>query len=221
MIAPERFPPKACPGPYPGLLDFGDKEALQDICLRAFFTRSDRIIPIRSEWERLYVSLFRNSKIGKALTIGFSLDGTEFVALNGGPHFKFSEAVSFTIDCQSQAEADDLWEKLSAGGSKGQCGWLKDKYGLSWQIVPGVLVALLSDPEGHPHPALRATFARRREKREATTETRNTSNAIAFPPCGKDKLYRVRPARRTARARRAPRLRGRRRSRAGHARDRC
>lgn len=107
------------------------------------------------EAAKFYTSIFRNSKIGKTLpgpkgsvlTIEFELEGTEFVALNGGPHFNFTEAISLTVDCKSQGEVDDLWEKLSAGGSKGQCGWLKDKYGLSWQIVPAVLVELLSDPD--------------------------------------------------------------------------
>ncbi|QIG51926.1 VOC family protein [Nordella sp. HKS 07] len=109
------------------------------------------------EAAKFYASIFRNSKIGKSvpgpegrvLTIEFELEGTQFVALNGGPHFKFSEAISLTVDCTSQGEVDELWEKLSEGGSQGQCGWLKDKYGLSWQIVPRVLVELLT----HPDPA--------------------------------------------------------------------
>lgn len=107
------------------------------------------------EAAKFYTSIFKNSKIGKSvpgpqggvLTIEFELEGTEFVALNGGPHFKFTEAISLTVDCKSQAEVDDLWERLSEGGSKGQCGWLKDKYGLSWQIVPTALVQLLSHPD--------------------------------------------------------------------------
>ena len=113
------------------------------------------------EAAKFYTSIFKNSRIGKAtrygdagpgpkgsvMVIEFELEGTEFVALNGGPHFKFTEAISLTVDCKSQAEVDDLWERLSAGGSKSQCGWLKDKYGLSWQIVPSVLVELLSDPD--------------------------------------------------------------------------
>jgi predicted 3-demethylubiquinone-9 3-methyltransferase (glyoxalase superfamily) len=107
------------------------------------------------EAAKLYTSIFKNSKIGKSmpgpggrvLTIEFTLEGTEFVALNGGPHFKFSEAVSLTVDCKSQDEVDDIWERLSARGSEGQCGWLKDKYGLSWQIVPTMLVELLTGPD--------------------------------------------------------------------------
>ena len=82
-------------------------------------------------------------KPGSVLTITFEIDGQEFMGLNGGPHFKFNEAISFVVNCQTQAEVDELWEKLSAGGSKSQCGWLKDKFGVSWQIVPVSLVELL------------------------------------------------------------------------------
>jgi predicted 3-demethylubiquinone-9 3-methyltransferase (glyoxalase superfamily) len=84
---------------------------------------------------------------GAALVISFRLAGVEFLALNGGPHFKFNEAVSLSVDCRSQEELDGLWEKLSAGGSPVQCGWLKDRYGLSWQIVPAILPKLLADPD--------------------------------------------------------------------------
>lgn len=112
-----------------------------------------------------YVSVFKNSKIlkvthydeggaqatgrppGSVMTVAFQLDGQEFVALNGGPHFKFSEAISLVVNCETQAEVDHFWEKLSAGGQTQQCGWLKDKYGLSWQIVPTVLPELLSGPD--------------------------------------------------------------------------
>ncbi len=82
-------------------------------------------------------------KPGSVLTISFEIDGQEFMGLNGGPHFKFNEAISFVVNCQTQAEVDELWEKLSAGGAKSQCGWLKDKFGVSWQIVPVSLVELL------------------------------------------------------------------------------
>lgn len=82
-------------------------------------------------------------KPGSVLTISFEIDGQEFMGLNGGPHFKFNEAISFVVNCQTQAEVDELWEKLSAGGAKSQCGWLKDKFGVSWQIVPASLVELL------------------------------------------------------------------------------
>jgi predicted 3-demethylubiquinone-9 3-methyltransferase (glyoxalase superfamily) len=111
----------------------------------------------------LYVSLFKNSKIvsvnrygdsgpgqkGKVMTATFQLDGQEFMALNGGPELRFTEAISFFVNCETQIEVDELWEKLSAGGEKGQCGWLKDKYGVSWQIIPSALGQLLggTDPQ--------------------------------------------------------------------------
>jgi predicted 3-demethylubiquinone-9 3-methyltransferase (glyoxalase superfamily) len=113
------------------------------------------------EAANFYVSIFKNSKIvkvarygeagpgpkGSAMTVAFQLNGQEFIALNGGPHFKFTEAISFSVDCQTQDEVDEFWEKLSAGGEEGQCGWLKDKYGLSWQVNPAILGELLSDPD--------------------------------------------------------------------------
>jgi len=113
------------------------------------------------EAANFYTSLFPNSKIltvtrygeagpgeaGSVMTVDFELNGQEFVALNGGPRFKFTEAVSFLVNCETQEEVDDFWEKLSEGGEKGPCGWLKDKYGLSWQVVPTVLSELLSDPD--------------------------------------------------------------------------
>jgi predicted 3-demethylubiquinone-9 3-methyltransferase (glyoxalase superfamily) len=114
------------------------------------------------EAAKLYVSIFKNSKIksvshygegmpmpaGTVLTVAFSLDGQDYVALNGGSHFKFTDAISLQIDCKSQQEVDEYWEKLSAGGGeKGPCGWLKDKFGVSWQVVPTVLGELLSDPD--------------------------------------------------------------------------
>jgi predicted 3-demethylubiquinone-9 3-methyltransferase (glyoxalase superfamily) len=89
----------------------------------------------------------RNPRTGGILTISFELDGQRFSALNGGPHFKFSEAVSFVVRCDSQQETDEYWAKLSAGGQEGQCGWLKDKFGLSWQIVPGRLPDLIRHPK--------------------------------------------------------------------------
>jgi len=112
-----------------------------------------------------YTSIFKNSKVlnvsrydeagakasgrpkGSVMVVSFQLEGQEFAALNGGPHFKFTEAISFLVNCESQEEIDELWEKLSEGGEKGQCGWLKDKYGLSWQIVPAGLGELLSGPD--------------------------------------------------------------------------
>ena len=102
-----------------------------------------------------YISIFKNSKIlnvssgpnGVASSVNFELEGQEFLAFNAGPHFKFNEAVSFFVDCQTQEEVDDLWAKLSAGGEEGQCGWAKDRYGLWWQIVPSALGELLGDPD--------------------------------------------------------------------------
>ncbi|MFF1835254.1 VOC family protein [Streptomyces sp. NPDC058231] len=94
---------------------------------------------------------------GTVMTVEFRLAGLEYVALNGGPQFPFTEAVSLTVDCESQAEVDELWETLTRGGEEGQCGWLKDKYGLSWQIVPRGLSEALSDPD--PAKAARAMKA--------------------------------------------------------------
>jgi predicted 3-demethylubiquinone-9 3-methyltransferase (glyoxalase superfamily) len=101
-----------------------------------------------------YISIFKNSRVlsvnrmgERVMSVTFELDGQRFIGLNAGPKFKFTEAISFFVDCESQVEVDELWEKLSAGGEKGRCGWLKDKFGLSWQIVPSVLGRLMSDPD--------------------------------------------------------------------------
>jgi predicted 3-demethylubiquinone-9 3-methyltransferase (glyoxalase superfamily) len=108
-----------------------------------------------------YVSIFTNSKVGSVtrygdagpgpkgsvMTASFELEGQQFTALNGGPHFKFTEAVSFVVSCETQEEVDEFWDKLSEGGQTQQCGWLKDKFGLSWQIVPTVLMELMKDPD--------------------------------------------------------------------------
>ena len=108
-----------------------------------------------------YVSVFKNSKVGRASRYGeggpgpkgtvmsatFRLDGQDFFALNGGPQFKFTPAISFFVNCETQQEVDELWEKLSEGGKKERCGWLKDKYGLSWQIIPSILGKLLQDKD--------------------------------------------------------------------------
>jgi predicted 3-demethylubiquinone-9 3-methyltransferase (glyoxalase superfamily) len=102
-----------------------------------------------------YCSVFKNSRKhgefrtpdGKVLTIGFELEGLKFTALNGGPMYKFNESVSFVVRCDTQAEIDEYWSKLIAGGSDGRCGWLKDKFGLSWQIVPGRIGELLQHPK--------------------------------------------------------------------------
>ncbi len=113
------------------------------------------------EAANFYVSLFKNSRIvniarygdagpgpkGTAMSATFELAGQRFIALNAGPQFKFSEAISFFINCETQQEVDDLWEKLSAGGQKSKCGWLKDKYGLSWQVIPTALGEMLHDKD--------------------------------------------------------------------------
>ncbi len=114
------------------------------------------------EAARFYVSIFKNSKIGdisrygeagpgpegSVLTVAFELDGVRFTALNGGPVFKFNEAISLQVDCADQVEVDELWDRLTAdGGQTGQCAWLKDRYGVSWQIVPRILLELLVDPD--------------------------------------------------------------------------
>jgi predicted 3-demethylubiquinone-9 3-methyltransferase (glyoxalase superfamily) len=108
-----------------------------------------------------YVSIFKNSKVvkltrfgeagpgpkGSVMSATFQLDGQEFFALNGGPQFGFTPAISFFVNCETQEEVDELWDKLSAGGKKERCGWLKDKYGLSWQIIPSILGRLLQDKD--------------------------------------------------------------------------
>jgi len=123
------------------------------------------------EAANFYISIFKNSKMGKitrygdagpgpkgsAMSVTFQLEGQEFFALNGGPHFKFTPAISFFVDCKTQQEVDDLWDKLSAGGRTDRCGWLQDKFGLSWQIIPTVLGQLLGDKD--PQRAKRAMQA--------------------------------------------------------------
>lgn len=114
------------------------------------------------EAANLYTSVFKNSKVlniarypegtpggmaGKVMTVEFELDGMKFTALNAGPRFKFTEAISFVVNCESQEEVDHFWEKLTDGGEESMCGWLKDKFGLSWQITPTVLPELLSNPD--------------------------------------------------------------------------
>jgi predicted 3-demethylubiquinone-9 3-methyltransferase (glyoxalase superfamily) len=113
------------------------------------------------EAANFYISLFKNSKIssitrygdagpgpkGSVMIVSFQLEGLNFVALNGGPTFKFTPAISLYVDCETQEEVDQLWDKLSQGGRKDRCGWLQDKYGLSWQIIPRALQQLMSDPD--------------------------------------------------------------------------
>ena len=118
-----------------------------------------------------YISIFKNSKVvsitrygdagpgpkGTVMSVTFLLEGQEFIALNGGPEFPFTKAISFFVDCETQAEVDELWEKLSAGGEKSRCGWLKDKYGLWWQIIPSTLGKLMSDSNpGKAHAVTQA-----------------------------------------------------------------
>ena len=113
------------------------------------------------EAAKFYVSIFPNSKItatsrygetgpgpkGSVMTVGFELDGRSFTALNGGPNFQFNEAVSFLVHCKDQAEVDYYWDKLGAGGTPNVCGWLKDKYGLAWQVTPDILMDLIQDKD--------------------------------------------------------------------------
>ncbi len=116
-------------------------------------TTTQRITPFlwfngtAEEAMNFYVSIFRNSKVLSVSPHGvtFELDGQKFMALNGGPEFHFTPAISFFVNCGTQEEIDELWDKLSAGGEKGRCGWLKDKYGLSWQIIPSVLGRLIGN----------------------------------------------------------------------------
>ena len=113
-----------------------------------------------------YVSVFKNSEVlgitpgpkGKAMSVNFKLEGQEFIGLNAGPQFQFNEAISFLVDCKTQEEVDELWAKLTAdGGEESMCGWLKDKYGLSWQIIPSDLGRMIGDPD--PVKAQRAMQA--------------------------------------------------------------
>ncbi|QIQ06178.1 VOC family protein [Streptomyces liangshanensis] len=125
------------------------------------------------EAAEFYVSVFPNSKIrnisyygeegpgkaGTVLTVDFVLDGQGYLAINGGPQFTFDEAVSFAIDCADQAEIDYYWDKLSEGGEEGPCGWLKDRYGLSWQVVPAAMAELMADPDqSRAQRAMKAMF---------------------------------------------------------------
>lgn len=96
-----------------------------------------------------YCTIFKNSKITNdtPMVVNFELNGKKFMGLNGGPEFKFNESISFVVNCETQEEIDEYWNKLTNGGSESQCGWLKDKFGVSWQIVPSILGKLLSDPK--------------------------------------------------------------------------
>jgi predicted 3-demethylubiquinone-9 3-methyltransferase (glyoxalase superfamily) len=124
-----------------------------------------------------YVSVFENSRIvnvthytegapreaGMVMTVEFELDGRRFVGINGGPEFKFDEAVSFAIECETQEEVDYFWEKLTDGGEEGQCGWLEDRFGLSWQVVPTGMDELFADPDkGRAERAMKAMLGMRK-----------------------------------------------------------
>jgi len=143
--------------------------------------RMQRITPFlwfdhqAEEAANFYVSIFKNSKVGSmarydeegakaagrpkgsVMTVAFELDGQEFTALNGGPLFKFTEAMSLVVNCETQEEVDHFWERLSAGGQEVQCGWLKDRFGVSWQVVPTVLIEMLQDQD--PQKAKRVMAA--------------------------------------------------------------
>ena len=137
-----------------------------------------------------YTSIFPNSEVtevtrygpdmpfpeGSALTVSFTLDGREYVGLNGGPEFPFTEAVSFQISCADQEEADHYWTRLTEGGEESQCGWLKDRFGVSWQVVPQELMALLGDPD--PGRAQRATQAMLGMRRIDVAEVRRAADSV-------------------------------------------
>ncbi|MGY1985827.1 VOC family protein [Blastococcus sp. SYSU DS0669] len=140
----------------------------------------------------LYTSVFPNSRIGQVtrygpgmpppmqegdvLTVTFTLDGQEYTALNGGPQFPFTEAVSFQIMCADQEEADHYWDRLTDGGEASMCGWLKDRFGVSWQVVPEELMALLNDPD--PARAQRATQAMLQMRRIDLAEIRRAADGV-------------------------------------------
>jgi predicted 3-demethylubiquinone-9 3-methyltransferase (glyoxalase superfamily) len=146
------------------------------------------------EAAQLYISVFPNSSIGEitrygpdmpppmaegdVLTVSFTLDGQEYVGLNGGPQFTFSEAISFQIMCKDQEEVDHYWDRLTeAGGEEGPCGWLKDRFGVSWQVVPIEMMSLLSDPD--PGRAQRATQAMLQMRRIDIAEIRRAADSVS------------------------------------------
>lgn len=137
---------------------------------------------------RFYCSVFKNAKIGKisrfpnagqdihhkpagsVMTVEFEIDGQPFVALNGGPQFKFDEAVSFQIYCETQTDIDYYWERLTAGGAEGPCGWLKDKFGLSWQVVPAAIPRMMTDPDTEKSARVMNAFMKMKKLDIATIE---------------------------------------------------
>jgi predicted 3-demethylubiquinone-9 3-methyltransferase (glyoxalase superfamily) len=141
------------------------------------------------EAAKFYVSIFPNSKIvkvmrysdagpapaGSVMTVAFELDGQRFTALNGGPHTQFTHAISFVVHCETQEEVDHYWDKLAAGGAEVQCGWLTDKFGLSWQVTPNVLLELLGDPD--PKKAARVTQAMFKMKKIDIRELKKAAEA--------------------------------------------
>ncbi|MGH4006991.1 MAG: VOC family protein [Pseudonocardiaceae bacterium] len=135
-----------------------------------------------------YTTVFENSRIldivrygatgpgpqGSVMIVTFELDGQRFVALNGGPHFTFNEAISFQVNCETQDEVDHFWSKLSEGGEEGPCGWLKDRYGVSWQIIPTALTELVSDPDAEKsQAAMKAMLGMRKIDIEAVQRAAN------------------------------------------------
>jgi predicted 3-demethylubiquinone-9 3-methyltransferase (glyoxalase superfamily) len=149
------------------------------------------------EAAKFYVSIFKNSRIGSTaryddegaraagrpkgsvMTVAFVLDGQEFTALNGGPLFKFTEAISFVVNCETQDEVDHFWEKLSAGGQPVQCGWLKDRFGVSWQVVPTVLIEMLHDKD--PEKSRRVMSAMLKMKKIDIAGLRNAYEGRSAP----------------------------------------
>jgi predicted 3-demethylubiquinone-9 3-methyltransferase (glyoxalase superfamily) len=138
-----------------------------------------------------YVSIFPNSSVGEvsrygpnmpvpegtAMTVNYTLDGQEYVGLNGGPEFQFTEAISFQIMCKDQEEADHYWNSLTEGGEESMCGWLKDKFGVSWQVVPNELMSLLTDPD--PGRAQRATAAMMQMHRIDVAEIKRAADSVS------------------------------------------
>ena len=147
------------------------------------------------EAANFYVSIFKQSRIGvitryddegskaagrpkgSVMTVEFELDGQKFTALNGGPHFKFTEAISLVVNCDDQKEVDHFWGKLSAGGQEVQCGWLKDRFGLSWQVVPTALIEMLQDKD--PEKSKRTMAAMLKMKKLDVAELNRAADGVA------------------------------------------
>ena len=153
---------------------FDDKAEEAAIFYTSIFDNS-RIVTV-TRYDREAAAATRRPE-GSAMTVAFELDGQSFTALNGGPHFRFTEAISFVVHCETQEEVDRYWERLSAGGDDRaqQCGWLKDRFGLSWQVVPGALIELLSHPD--PATAARVMEAMLRMKKIDIASLRKAAEA--------------------------------------------